>query len=273
MENVINRLPSLVSDAAMNAKPAEGLKVGRLNHGLTLFETFGNEEIEQTKVQALEQLATVEFLTCEDFKKACKGALEMADAADAATGFVPKTNAKGTEKYGPKRRVLNQRLSEAKQLFGVFRLNADVLRERGYWSALSIAREYLTEAQVKWDNTRIVDAEEKAAKADSKAQRSALDEVMSMHAQKPGESIRDYMERMADKVDTAIATKQQEAFNAEVNKLVKSLIDKQDGETLVLACLRIIEQIGDIPDAVEYLNEAKMLEQADVLKQAENQPE
>lgn len=274
MDNIIDSLPSKVSPAAIAAGAAIALKVGPTTAATTLLEIFVREDVDDTKIAALRRMALEDKLSCVEFSKACKEAQEKADAMDKLSGFTAAADAKGSDKYGPNRRVLNQRLSEAKQLFGVFKLQPDVLKERGYWSALDASRTYLGECGMKWDGQAVDTADSKDAKQRAKLARQALEEVMQANPMQAGESIRDYNERMAKEVDATIEEKQADAADKEINNLVKMLTKKYDGSLLIAACLRIMESdIDNVDDYIAYLSEAKSIHMLDatLVKAAEEQ--
>jgi hypothetical protein len=172
-------------------------------------------------------------LTCPEFQEQCSKAVEMADAADRASGWQPKEGAKGIAKYGPKRTVLNSRLSEARLIFGATKMEPGVTKELGYWKALAASRTYLDEKGLKWNGERKLSKDEKENKAVAKLNLKAMEEVMTQYPMEPGESIKDYNERMATLVDKAIEDKRIEQRNEMVDKIVASLIEKHDPDTLL----------------------------------------
>ena len=256
MEHVLNTLESKLSETAMNTPTPVALRTGHIDYSLELFETFGNEEIEQSKVQILQRLATKDFLTCSDFAAACKKAAERADEKDKMCGFTPAPQAKGVDLYGPTRKVLNQRLSEAKQIFGVFRLNPDALKEMGYWKALANAREYLKEAQIKWNATKIDAPEVKAAKKESKESMQAITEMMATWPQLPGENRKDYLERIDSKAEEALKKLHQEKMSEKINKVVESLAEKYDGQFLCAVADELLIRFDNAAIEAEMVKEA-----------------
>lgn len=232
-EHVLETLPSKVSPEAMNTGAPVSLRTGSVNHGVTLFETFGDESAEQGKVNTIRQMAIDYGLTCEEFAKHCNHAIEMADASDKANGFQPSEGAKGLAKYGPKRKVMSTRLSEARILFGATKQDQNLTKEMGYWKAVAAARDYLDNKNIKWNGERKPTTQEKQASKDAAVQMSALQDVMKVNPMKPGESIKDYNERMAELVDKAIEDKRQEAANEVVATLLKKLEEKHSPEILL----------------------------------------
>lgn len=232
MEHVIATLPARVSPEAMLTGAPTALKTGHVNHAVTLFETFCNEEQEQTKVSTLRGMV---HLTCQEFQTFCAGAVEMADAADKASGFQPKEGAKGTAKYGPKRTVLNSRLSEARLIFGATKMDAGVTKEVGYWKALAASRSYLDEKGLKWNGERKLSKEEKGNKQVAKLNLKAMEEVMTLYPMQAGESIKDYNERMAQLVDKTIEDLRIEQRNEQVEKIVAGLVEKYPDAEILLA--------------------------------------
>jgi hypothetical protein len=244
MDNVIASLPSRVSPMALAAGASVALATGAINHASTLLEIYVSEETEDTKVKAIGRIAEA-GITCEEFAKSCKKAQEMADDLDKANGFKAPDDAKGQDLYGPKRRVLNQRLSEAKRLFGVFKMQPDVLKERGYWSALDAARTYLDQIGMKWDGTKQDTSESKANKNHAKLARKALEAVMVANPMQAGESIKTYNDRMSDMVEQTMEDMQEQAQQDAVNKVVKSLTEKHPDWNFLLAVADAIYQMDE----------------------------
>lgn len=255
MENVINTLPARVSPEAMQQGTPEGLKVGHLSIASDIFETFGNDS-DNTKVQVVARWA--DALTCDQFAKECKDAQEIADKTDAACGFVAPKDAKGTEKYGPKRRLINSRMSEAKALFGVYKINPDVLKEKGYWAAIQAAREFLDSKGVKWDGTPRPSDEVKASRKLNKELSEADMAVRKDHPMEEGENYKEYVERIAPLVD-----EYREAM--QVAKIVEKLKELGTEELVNMAIFEVIKSYG--PDHMDLCAQ-QLHEEAEELRKA-----
>jgi hypothetical protein len=242
MENVINSLPSCVNDAAINQgfKP---LSNGFVSHASDLFKAYTDDEQDNTKLSVIKAMSV---LTPDEFSQECKLAQKLADEVDAANGFKPVEGTKKMdERYGIKRRVLNQRLSEAKRLFGVFKQAPDVLKEKGYAAALLAARAWLSDNSKTWDGNTALSSDEKAAKKEKAALVEAIAEGLA-----EGQS-----------AETATAAAQNKVFEDKAQALVNSLVKNTDGSLLFTACLRIIEacDVDTINEAITYLSEARMI--------------
>lgn len=218
-----------------------------------------------TTLQALRKVALETGLTVDEFDNACKIAQKDADTADATGGFKAADDAKGAEKYGPKRRVLNQRLSEAKQLFGVFKLEPDLLEGKGYWPALESAREYLKAQGIKWDGS-INTAEAKAERKDAKLTQKAITDTMKANPHMPGESLADYNARVTAIAEEALETAKQEQFTAEITRVFTALQKAHSKEFLDSLALTILSQ-----DPSEHVRDAasQLMEIADKLEEQE----
>ena len=132
MDNILATLESTVSPAALAAGSSQTLKVGKINVGKVLFDMYS--EIDQTANTAVVKIIELSSTyTPAEFREAVSQAQEMATAQDAATGWKAKEGAKGSELYGPARRNINTRMSEAKQIFGVAKLAPAVVKEKGYF--------------------------------------------------------------------------------------------------------------------------------------------
>lgn len=228
MDNIILSLPSRVSPEAQAAGAPEALKTGHINYGKDLFDTFAEDDSQGYKVNKVAQWA--EAMTCDQFASAVKDAQSIADNTDAACGFKAPEGAKGADKYGPKRLVLNARMSEAKALFGAYKQNPSVLKEKGYWAALKAARDLLDSKGIKWDGTpKPTDADKKAAKV-RHASDAALKEAQKLNPQEAGESMKDYILRVADLADAI-----------QENMLIDSLVEKigklHDDQDVIMSAL------------------------------------
>lgn len=249
MESVLVKVAEQTSPAAMAAgfKP---LSNGVISYASDLFKAFTDDDLESSKLNVIKTMALSQGLSVAEFKEECAKAQKLADETDALNGFVavdkPKTM---EERYGLKRRVFNQRLSEAKRLFGVFKQAPDVLKEKGYAAALLAARQWLTSHARTWEGDAALSSTEKQAKAERKAL-----------AREVGEQVAAGLS-----IESAVATAKQVVQEKAIQELADSLAKKYDADMLITACLRILEaqSIEGIDDAIAYLSEAKMLAQTD----------
>lgn len=261
MNNIIADLPSLVSEKAMNAPTPHALKTGA-SHAGAIFNAYTDDSGESTKLSLMRSLACEKTLTYQEFEEQCRDAQKLADTVDQANGFVPEKGTKDISKrYGLKRRVLNQRLSEAKRLFGVFKQAPDILKEKGYQAALVSARQWLDENKVQWDGAIKLDREEKEAKVEHDAIALARTKAMIEHPQEKGEGFPAYVERIQSIVEKAAQEAQEALFTEKVQKLVDKLTKNEDGEVLAQACLSILEALplDGLKEAIAYLQEAQTI--------------
>lgn len=256
MENIIESLQQC-SPEAVAAPMSFKLRSGKVSCASDILVAFCDDDASNTRLNTIKSIALELGLSCEEFKNECKQAQKLADEIDALYGFKPSDD----ERYGIKRRVLNQRLSEAKRLFGVFKAAPDVLKEQGYNAAVISARQWLLLNKKQWDGTALPSEQSRETKAAMKA----FKEVTGNTPMLPGESIKDYQTRLAPLVEAARESGKRKAHEDSINKLVKRLAENEDGDVLVTACLRILESqsIQEISEAISYLSEAKMLAQYD----------
>jgi hypothetical protein len=260
MENVLVKVMETSSPAAVNAGAPVALKVGVVSYASDILETFTKDAEDTSRLDTLRRVA--DQLTCEQFKDTLKEAQKMADAIDAANGFKPAEKPQSIEeRYGLKRRVFNQRMSEAKRLFGVLKQAPEVLKEKGYFQALNASREWLKSNGKEWDGATSLTKEEKAMKADSKVAQAALADVMAANPMIPGESIGAYNARITAIAEKAVADAKEKAHVGKVASLAATLAEKYDADLLIGACLRILEagDIADIEYAMSYLADAKAI--------------
>lgn len=254
MDNVLANLESQVAPAAVAAGASEALKTGHMNYGKELFDLYVGDDSKDTMVKAIIRMASA--LTCEQFRDECEKAQEIASATDAACGFVAKQDAKGTEKYGPKRRTINTRLSEAKQIFGCAKLDMSAVIERGYWSALQSAKDTLAAKGVKWDGQKAATKEQRAAQRDNKESLEAFALAQKILPQHAGESIKQWTERVAIKAE---ALKEQMIVDELVEK-IKNL--HASGDYVMSAVFEYIKDQG--ADIMEECGKQLIAESAEV---------
>lgn len=246
MESILIAVQEQTSPAAVN----EGFKPlsnGFVSHASDLFSAYTDDSQDNTKLTVIKGMSV---LSPAEFSEECKKAQKLADEVDSASGFVAIDAAKKMEeRYGLKRRVLNQRLSEAKRLYGVFKQAPDVLKEKGYAAALLAARAWLASNKKTWDGNTALDSEARQAKRDKAEMVNAIAAGLA-DGQAP---------------ETAIAAAESVVFEKAVSALFNKLVKAEDGSTLFQVALRIIEatEVSSINDAITYLSEAKMLIESD----------
>ena len=270
MQNVLAGIESKVSPAAIAAGAPAGLRTGHVNYGKELFDLYAGEDSKDTTVQAIIRMASV--ITAEEFRKEVAKAQEIADATDQATGWKAEPNAKGTDKYGPTRKVINTRMSEAKAIFGVAKLKPETLKEKGYWRALGAARDYLNANHVKWDGQHApTKAEKQVIKASNEA-KEAFSMAMAVLPKNAGESQQDYAIRLAMKAETI-------KFDQKVEdglEGIEKLVEKYDDECMMDAVFRFVKRHG--PDAMDAFAQnlhehAEEVRNAQMLKAAKDAAE
>jgi hypothetical protein len=252
MQSVLVKVAEQTSPAAVvqGFKPLSG---GFVSQASDLFKAFTDDDLESSKLSVLRNMSV---LTVAEFKEEIALAQKLADETDAGNGFKAADKPQSMEeRYGIKRRVLNQRLSEAKRLFGVFKQAPEVLKEKGYAASLIAARQWLSDNSKTWEGDTALTKEAKEAKSERKALAKAIGTAVAN-----GASIESAVNDAKYKV-------QEDKLAAFINNLVKN----NDGDMLFTACLRIIESadVDSIQSAIEYLSEAKMLIQSDNIPDAE----
>lgn len=216
------------------------LASGHVNYGAELVSLFADETQEQTKVQRLAAMAA--SITTGEFSEAIKKAKEIATTIDAAQGFKAPEGAKGTALYGPKRALLNARMSEAKRVFGVFKQAPDVLKEKGYWPAVNAARQWLDANGKTWDGNTAETAEAKKARKQQATEAAAMTQTMLDNPMVAGETRADYLQRIQATMSENIAKANSGAFDKRVATIEASLRKQfgSDMDALCEACTRIL---------------------------------
>lgn len=247
MESVLVKVAEQTSPAAV-VQGFKPLSNGFVSQASDLFKAFTDDDLESSKLAVLRSMSV---LSTPEFEEECKRAQKLADEVDAANGFIAADKPQDmSERYGLKRRVLNQRLSEAKRLYGVFKQAPEVLKEKGYAAALLAAREWLKTNSKTWDGNTALSSDEREAKAERKALAKAIGNAVA-----GGTSL-----------ESAVSVAKQQVQEEKLTAFINSLVKNNDGDMLFTACLRIIEStdVDSIQSAIEYLSEAKMLIQSDV---------
>lgn len=233
-------LVTIEETATVQQKAPEALKSGSINYGVTLVEMFTDDKAEETKVKQLQAMA--QTITCEEFSKAVKHAKDIADATDKANGFVKAEGAKGQDAYGPKRQLLNARMSEAKRIFGVAKMAPDVLKEKGYWTAVNTAREWLEANGKTWDGLTAESAESKQARKHDALRTGAIAKAMNENPQQKDEDRATWLQRIDAIMNGNIAAMEAEVFEKRVQTIEASLRKQfgTDFNALCEACTRIL---------------------------------
>lgn len=252
MSTLVHPLVSIEAMAPASTKPVvPPVAVNGVSIGAEIVETFADSVQESTKVERIGSWA--QSLTTSEFSDAIKKAKEITDTIDSANGFKKPEGAKGQDCYGPKRQLLNSRMSEAKRIFGVFKQAPDVLKELGYWAAVNKARQWLEEHGKTWDGNKALTKAEKALSQAAKLEGAVYAETARQNPQQMGETIEDYRTRIAGLMAQGVAVAQAQSFEKRVETIVASLM-KQFGDepnALLEACTRILAGEGNKEEKVE----------------------
>ena len=230
----INPIATLIPPA-QQAAPQQTQDVANAAH--ILVAQFAQPESTQSRTRAIWTMATM--LTVAEFTQAMDKALDQAKANDKAAGFIPASDAKGRDKYGPMQSTLATVASQCRQVFGACKIDPESIVSATpdgavvnpdlfpNWSkAYEKARAFLTDKGIDWTGNPV--SEVKAARK-AKAKRAddadVMAEVMAAHPQQAGESMADYMVRIADDVaaesDKRHAQKMADAAAKELTRLIK----------------------------------------------------
>ena len=196
---------------------------------------FAQPESTQSRTRAIWDMSRT--LTCAEFDSAMAKALKLAADNDKATGWKPADDATGRAKYGPSQSSLATVASQCRQVFGATKIDPECivsLPQSGVvnpdlfpnWSkAVTLAREFLADKGIDWqgNNVESVKAARKN-KQKTEGDAEAVAEVMSANPQNPGETMADYMARIADDVAAHVTTKHAQAMAAAAKKELERLI-------------------------------------------------
>lgn len=216
---------------------------------IELLDQFGQAESTQTRVMSLFYIAT-DGLTCEEFDECMADALTRAKQADKAAGWKPAEGAKGRDLYGPRQSSLASNASNARQVFGCFKVSPDAIAKPGpsgvmhsdlfpnFSAAYRMAVAELNRLKVNWKG-QAVSVMEAAAKT-KKANNAAIDietAAKLANPQQAGETI----EQWEARIEALLPEFEQAATDSAASdagaKLFKSLVKKYGDEKLVEAIL------------------------------------
>lgn len=201
-----------------------------------LVAQFSEPESTQSRTRSVWQMARE--LTCSEFDDAMTRALAQAASMDKASGWKPAPDAKGRDKYGPRQSTLATVASQCRQVFGASKIepelfvstpdggvvNSDLFPN---WSnAYQKARDYLKDKGINWQGSPL-SAEKQARQNKREASENAdiFNAVSAQHPKAMGESMADYMARIAPMMDAAVEdahnAKVTEAATKELTRLIK----------------------------------------------------
>ena len=208
--------------------PQQPVQQDVANAAHALVKEFAQPESTQSRTRTIWELSL--NLTCPEFNEAMNKALETAKANDKAAGFKPASDATGRDKYGPMQSTLATVASQCRQVFGACKIDPECIVSTAdgqvvnfdlfpNWSkAVDKARAFLAEKKVDWTGNPLSEVQAaKKAKAKRAGDADVMAEVMGAHPQQPGESMADYMARIADDVQAA----QQDAYVKQVTESAK----------------------------------------------------
>jgi uncharacterized protein YukE len=229
----------------------------------TLYEVFADPLDGHGKVHTILNCLD---LTCDEFNKRLKTAVQMAAHADAAKGFIAPVGAKGTDKYGPKQKSMSVQVSSIRKVFGTAKMfgtlfdvdgvEVDLLK-MGITNATKACANALKAVGKDWTGATAVSDEQKHVNQKSAefAQALAMLQVLPENA---GKSIAELT--ASDTMETTVAKLEADALSKAADKLVASWLKTQDVRTCVLAATRFIalyatdEELANVELAV---NEAQ----------------
>lgn len=201
-----------------------------------LVEQFTQPESTQSRTRSVWEMART--LTCAEFDQAMSKALESAASMDKASGWHPAPDAKGRDKYGPRQSTLATVASNCRQVFGACKIDPELFFATPdgavvhsdlfpNWSvAYTKAREFLKDKGINWQGSPL--SVEKQARQNKKEQAfsdSVEATVKAAHPKAMGESMADYMVRIApymeDAEEKARAELVSESATKELTRLLK----------------------------------------------------
>lgn len=210
-------------------------------HAHAIFAAFaGDNSVEERRLNTVMRMAIGDSrLTSGQLEDEIAAALRMASEADKTAGFKAKDDAKGQDKYGPKRASMNTVSSEIRQVWGAMvhcAITADrtsdgmareplVSTKTGFSKAVAVARKALKDHGIKWDGAKVTPKEVKEAAALAHAKVDEEAAYATEFPQQQGETIADFQQRQTVAVELRLLAKQEaarkEAIKVLCDKLVK----------------------------------------------------
>lgn len=170
-----------------------------------IFVTFGKAP--DAKRTAVIADLVRDKVTAAEYKRIERQAFDLAAQEDKKNGFKPEPGAAGRDRYGPRQRAMQVRGAERRAVYGYLAKhpNEDV-RKATFEQVLLTARQFLQQHSLKW-NGEPRKPRSAAPRVDiaADATRQATADVMGRITQRPGESMADYMMRIAGDIETAKA--------------------------------------------------------------------
>lgn len=195
------------------ATASAGLKTGKNFTGQYLFNRFvENDKTEITKLDIVRSMVTA--LDIDDFKKIVNDFVGIATsyrdkaitaAKDAGTYDAKKPSAE-IQMHMARVKTAQNHQAVMRVSFGALKFASDKLEESGYNEQTGyhmmavISRKALAEAGIKWDGTKVLSVNDQQRKAQTQAEKKALDKIMDDEPRQDGESIPHYLARCAGKV-------------------------------------------------------------------------
>lgn len=217
-DSVIAGLAARTTAEAANAPAATALRTGKKYTGQYLFDRFvASDKAEVTKLEIVRGM--VEALPVDEFKKVVN------DFVGVATGYRDNAikAAKAAGKYDKEnppadiamhmarvKTALNHQ-TVMRVSYGALKFCPDDLARFGYTEATGylvmqvIARKALDAKGLKWDGTKADTKADDQRKASAKAEKKALDNVMSANPRGEGETMAKYVVRCSDMVADQLA--------------------------------------------------------------------
>lgn len=210
-------------------------------HAHAIFAAFGGDNVvEERRLSTVLKMAIGDHrLTSGQLEDEIAAALRMASDADKNAGFVPAADAKGQDKYGPKRASMNTVSSQIRQVWGALvhcaiasdRTSDGMAREpmvsvkTGFSKATAVARKALKDHGIKWDGAKVTPKEVKQAAAEAHAKVDEEAAYTTENPQMQGETIADFNKRRDLAVELRLLAKKEaaakEAIKEACDKLVK----------------------------------------------------
>lgn len=208
------------------------------HHARSIFAAFGNADNKQTRVVIEMAMAGV---SCDMYDRIEAEAILMAKEADAIAGFIPKPDAKGSEKYGSKQASMRVQASMRRQVFGAARLNLSALVSipasgivnpdtyPTFQQAVNLARVWLHAQKIDWQGNKVEDLRrQRTQKADSRMWQQARDTAEQQNPQQPGETYAQWQARII-----------------EVSQDIRAEIEDKDREkTLMAQAKKLFQEYG-----------------------------
>jgi len=220
----------------------------------TLFAVFG--KLDNTQTRTVLTMVSEGF-TCQEYDSVEQECIKMAEKADEMAGWKPAPDAKGADKYGPRKKSMMAQASARRQVFGAAKMqltaivsvpdngviNPDLLPT--FTEATKRARAFLNSQGVTWDGRKKDEVKQAAENnAEFKAQYKAEEKARKETPRDPGETYQEWEYRCKTIAKDMLAEAMDKQRADLVAKIAADLVKKHGQELAADIAAKVLELCG-----------------------------